>query len=63
MTDLFKPPRPAGLGMPCAQPSVYSYADTLVTRTALSIRLKDDRGAPVTDLVTGAPCPPLVVKR
>src|SRR5215213_1093791 len=29
-TELFAPPRPAGLGMSCAQPSVNSYADTLV---------------------------------
>ena len=62
-TDLFKPPRPAGLGMPCAQPSVYSYADTTVTATTLMIAFKDDRGEPVTDLVTGAPCPPLTVER
>jgi phosphodiesterase/alkaline phosphatase D-like protein len=62
-TELFKPPPPAGLGMPCAQPSVNSYADTLVTPTTLSIALKDDRGEPVTDLVTGAPCPPLTVER
>lgn len=62
-TELFKPPRPAGLGLPCAQPSAYSYADTLVTATTLSISLKTDEGAPVTDLVTGAPCAPLVVHR
>jgi phosphodiesterase/alkaline phosphatase D-like protein len=62
-TDLFKPPPPAGLGMSCAQPNVYSYADTVVTPTTLSITLKNDRGEPVTDLVTGAPCPPLVVER
>jgi hypothetical protein len=42
---------------------VYSYADTVVTPTTLSISLKNDRGEPVTDLVTGAPCPPLVVER
>jgi phosphodiesterase/alkaline phosphatase D-like protein len=62
-TDLFKPPPPAGLGMSCAQPSVYSYADTQVTPTTLSITLKNDRGEPVTDLVTGTPCPPLVIER
>ena len=62
-TDLFKPPTPVGLGMSCAQPKVYSYADTAVTPDTLSITLKDDRGQPVTDLVTGAPCPPLVIER
>lgn len=62
-TDLFKPARPVGVGMSCAQPRVYSYADTVVTPTTLSITLKDDSGAPVTDLVTGAPCQPLVVER
>jgi hypothetical protein len=62
-TDLLKPPPPAGLGMSCAHPNVYSYADTVVTPTTLSITLKNDRGEPVTDLVTGAPCPPLVVER
>ena len=62
-TELFKPPRPLGLGMSCAQPSVYSYAETLVTSDALSITLRDDRGEPVKDLATGAPCPPLVVHR
>ena len=62
-TDLFKPPPPAGLGMSCAQPSVYSYADTQVTPITLSITLKNDRGEPVTDLVTGTPCPPLVIER
>ena len=61
--ELFKPPRPDGLGMVCAQPSVYSYADTLVTSDALQIALKDERGEPVTDLGSGAPCPPLVVRR
>jgi phosphodiesterase/alkaline phosphatase D-like protein len=62
-TDLFKPPRPEGLGMSCAQPNVYSYADTVVTPSTLTIALKDDRGEPVMDLVTGAPCPPLVIER
>jgi PhoD-like phosphatase len=62
-TDLFKPPRPTGLGMACAQPSGYSYADTVVTSSTLSITLKDDRGERVNDLVTGAPCPPLVIER
>jgi phosphodiesterase/alkaline phosphatase D-like protein len=62
-TDLFKPQRPVGLGMSCAQPRVYSYADTVVTTTTLSITLKDDHGAPVTDFLTGAPCQPLVVQR
>jgi phosphodiesterase/alkaline phosphatase D-like protein len=62
-TELFKPPRPQGLGMSCAQPSVYSYADTVVTSESLSITLRDDRGQPVTDLATGGPCPPLVVQR
>ena len=28
--------------MSCAQPSVYSYADTVVTPTTLSITLKND---------------------
>ena len=62
-TDLFKPAQPLGLGMPCAQPSVMSYADTSVSPSTLTITLKDDRGQPVTDLVTGAPCPPLVIER
>ena len=62
-TELFKPPRPQGLGLSCAQPSVYSYADTVVTSETLSITLRDARGQPVTDLATGAPCPPLVIQR
>ena len=62
-TDLFKPARPIGLGMPCAQPSVMSYADTSVSPSTLTITLKDNRGQPVTDLVTGAPCPPIVIER
>ena len=61
-TELFKPPRPAGLGMSCAQPNVYSYADTTVTSDTLSISLEDQNGRPVIDLATGAPCPPLVVR-
>jgi alkaline phosphatase D len=61
MTDFFKPPPPDGLGMPCAQPSAYTYADTVVTDTTLTITLKDDTGTPVTDLVTGVPCPPTVL--
>ena len=40
-----------------------SYADTSVSPSTLTITLKDDRGQPVTDLVTGAPCPPLVIER
>jgi alkaline phosphatase D len=62
-TDFFRPPRPEGLGMLCAQPSAYSYADTVVTSESLSITLRDDRGQPVTDLASGAPCPTLVVQR
>jgi phosphodiesterase/alkaline phosphatase D-like protein len=60
-TELFKPPRPTGLGMSCAQPNVYSYAETEVTSTTLSISLKDERGRPVVDQGTGAPCAPLVL--
>jgi phosphodiesterase/alkaline phosphatase D-like protein len=63
VTDLFKPPPPFGVGMSCAQPSAYSYAETVATSTTLTIALKDENGAPVTDLVTGAPCPPLTVAR
>jgi phosphodiesterase/alkaline phosphatase D-like protein len=62
-TELFKPPRPQGLGMSCAQPSVYSYADTLATSETLTITLRDERGQPVIDLATGAACPPLVIRR
>ena len=61
-TELFKAPRPGGLGMSCAQPNVYSYAETVVTSAGLSITLRDERGQPVTDQGTGAPCAPLVLR-
>ena len=61
--ELFKPPPPDGLGMSCAQPDAYSYAEVSVTSRALSIAIKDHRGERVIDLATGAPCPPLVVGR
>jgi phosphodiesterase/alkaline phosphatase D-like protein len=57
----FKPPPPRGVGMQCAAPDVYSYAEVEVTSTTLTIALKDASGRPVAD-ITSAPCGPFVVR-
>jgi phosphodiesterase/alkaline phosphatase D-like protein len=54
-------PAPSGVGMRCANISSYAYAEVTVTRSALSVRLKDAAGKRIVDVATGKPCAPLVV--
>jgi alkaline phosphatase D len=61
VTALFlKPPPPRGIGMLCAAPDVYSYAEIVVTRRTLTVTPKTASGARVRER-TGAPCGPLVL--
>jgi phosphodiesterase/alkaline phosphatase D-like protein len=57
----FKPAPPRGVGMSCAAPDVYSYAEVRVTATSLTVTPKDATGAVVKD-VTGAPCGPVTLQ-
>jgi phosphodiesterase/alkaline phosphatase D-like protein len=52
---------PNGVGMRCANVSSYAYAEVTVTRSALSVRLKDAAGKAIVDVSTNRPCAPLVV--
>jgi phosphodiesterase/alkaline phosphatase D-like protein len=58
---LLKPAPPRGIGMRCVAPDVFSYAEVDVTRTRLTVTLKDSRGRAVQD-VSGSPCAPVVVE-
>jgi alkaline phosphatase D len=57
----FKPSPPRGLGMSCASPDVYSYAEVVATAQTLTITPKDAQGRIVTD-ITGQPCTPVVIQ-
>ena len=62
VTAIFlKPPPPSGIGMTCASPDVYSYAEVVVTPTRLTVTPKTATGARVLEK-TGTPCGPLVVQ-
>jgi alkaline phosphatase D len=62
VTSLFFKPGPArGVGMQCAAPDVYSYAEVEVTGTTLTITPKDATGKRVVD-VTGTDCGVFVVR-
>ena len=56
----FKPGPSRGVGMQCAAPDTYSYAEVEVTRTTLTITPKDAAGKRLVD-VTGADCGVFVV--
>ena len=56
----FKPAPPNGMGMRCAALDTYSYAEVTVTGRALTVELKDAKGAPVRE-ATGTACAPLVL--
>jgi phosphodiesterase/alkaline phosphatase D-like protein len=58
----FKPQPPVGLGLSCVSLDTYSYAQVTVTGARLTVRLKDLRGKPVSD-VLGVPCAPVVIRR
>ena len=59
----FKPAPPNGTGMTCAAVDVFSYGQVEVTKSRLTVRLKDATGKPVVDTGTGQPCAPIVVNR
>jgi phosphodiesterase/alkaline phosphatase D-like protein len=56
----FKPPPPAGVGMTCAAPNVYSFGEVTVTATSLKIDLRDLNGQPIKD-INGGPCGPFTL--
>jgi alkaline phosphatase D len=56
----FKPPPPNGVGMFCAQGSVYSYGEVEVGSGAVTISFKDEQGNTVQD-VNGQPCGPYTI--
>jgi alkaline phosphatase D len=56
----FKPGPSRGVGMQCAAPDVYSYAEVEATNTTVTITPKDAAGKRVVD-VTGADCGVFVV--
>jgi hypothetical protein len=53
---------PDGPGVRCSNIDVFSYGQVKVTRSALTVRLKDANGRTVTD-PDGKPCGPYVVAR
>jgi alkaline phosphatase D len=57
----FKPQPPGGVGMSCAQPDVYSYAQVTATRTRLTVAPRDLAGRPVRESDPDAPCGPVVL--
>jgi alkaline phosphatase D len=59
----FKSAPPAGVGMQCAAPDVFSYGQVQVTSSKLTVTLKDANGKPVVDSGTGAPCAPVVIAK
>jgi phosphodiesterase/alkaline phosphatase D-like protein len=59
----FKPAPPAGVGMSCAAPDVFSYGEVEVTSRQLRVTLKDAAGKRVLDVGTGQPCSPVVVNK
>ncbi len=57
----FRPPPPRGLGLQCAALDTYSYAQVVVTASALTVRPKTATGGVVRD-ATGAVCGPLALR-
>lgn len=61
----FKPPPPQGVGMQCAATDVFSYAETKVTASKLTIDLLDASDDPVQDTgdseQPGPPCNRIVI--
>ena len=56
----FKPDPPNGVGMACAQGSVFSYAEVTVSKGQVEVAYKDQAGQPVKD-VDGEPCGPYTI--
>jgi alkaline phosphatase D len=56
---------PTGVAMKCAADDVFSYGQVSVTSTALTVSLKDLRGAPVKEdaSIGGAQCGPYVIPK
>ncbi len=65
-TLFFNPPPPAGVGMQCSGLDQFSYAEVAVTKTTLTVNLKDIEGNPVQNTADrtkpAEPCPPIVVQ-
>jgi alkaline phosphatase D len=56
----FKPDPPNGVGMACAQGSVFSYAEVTVSKSQVEVAYKDEQGQPVLD-VDGQQCGPYTI--
>ena len=56
---------PTGVAMKCAADDVYSYGQVSVTSSALTVTLKDSKGAPVKEdaSIGGAQCGPYVIPK
>ncbi|HSC92535.1 MAG TPA: alkaline phosphatase D family protein [Gaiellaceae bacterium] len=62
VTGLFlKPAPPRGVGMACAAPDVFSYAEVRATPATLSVTPKDAAGRLVRE-ATGSPCGPFTLR-
>jgi phosphodiesterase/alkaline phosphatase D-like protein len=61
----FNAPPPAGVGMQCSGLDQFSYAEVSVSKSALTVNLKDIEGKPVQNTANrtkpGEPCPPIVI--
>jgi len=61
----FNPPPPTGVGMQCSGLDQFSYAAVTVSKTQLTIHLKDIEGKPVQNTADrskpGEPCAPIVI--
>jgi len=62
----FNPPPPTGVGMQCSGLDQFSYAEVSVTKTVLTVDLKDIEGNPVQNTAErskpGEPCAPIVIQ-
>jgi phosphodiesterase/alkaline phosphatase D-like protein len=66
-TLFFNAPPPTGVGMRCSGLDQFSYAEVSVTRSTLTVQLKDIEGNPVLNSADrgkpASPCEPVVVAR
>jgi alkaline phosphatase D len=64
-TIFFNPPPPAGVGMSCSGLDEFSYAQVAVSKTALTVNLKNIEGKPVLNTADrtkpGEACAPIVI--
>jgi phosphodiesterase/alkaline phosphatase D-like protein len=60
----FTPPPPQGVGMTCSAIDVFSYGEVTVTKSALTVHLKDQNGQPVHEEEgSKPPCPTITLTK